>query len=138
MRTYRSQPIGTVPRARELRRNASDPERRLLRALRATLPDLKWRHQVPIGDYYADLLCFSERLVIEVDGETHAQLAAYDARRTRFIEGEGYRMIRFTNNDVMQDLDGVTTQVLFLVQGRRSQATRAGGIGKAREEGSAA
>jgi very-short-patch-repair endonuclease len=111
MRSYHDRPGGTVSRARELRREASEPERRLLRALREAFPHLKWRHQTPIGPYYADILCFSERLVIEVDGDTHATAAAPDAARTAFIEREGYRVIRFANHDVMVNTEGVLTQL---------------------------
>ncbi|UZK64815.1 endonuclease domain-containing protein [Sphingomonas sp. M1-B02] len=111
MRLYANQPIGTVPRARQLRREAPEPERRLLRALREAFPTYKWRHQAPVGPFYADILCFSEKLVIEVDGDTHADTAERDAARTRFVQNEGYRVIRFTNADVMQSLDGAIAAV---------------------------
>ncbi len=111
MRLYEGQPIGTVPRARQLRRDAPEPERRLLSALKSAFPHLKWRHQAPIGPFYADILCWSERLVIEVDGDTHADGEKRDARRTRFIEHEGFRLIRYANADVMQNLDGVIVDV---------------------------
>jgi very-short-patch-repair endonuclease len=107
VRSYENRPSGTVDRARDLRRNAPEPERRLLRALREAFPYLKWRHQTPIGPFYADILCFSERLVIEVDGDTHAVAVTYDAARTTFMEREGYRVIRVTNDDIMSSLDGV-------------------------------
>ena len=73
---------------------------------------------MPIGPYYADILCFSERLVIEVDGDTHAEARNYDARRTTYLQRKGYRVIRFTNRDVMQNLDGVITTI-SLPSGRR-------------------
>ena len=110
VRLYANQPIGTVPRARQLRREASEPERRL-RALREALPAYKWRHQAPVGPFYADILCFAEALVIEVDGDTHADCTARDASRTAIIAAEGFRVIRFTNDDVMRNLDGVLSSV---------------------------
>lgn len=113
MRLYEKQPIGTVPRARQLRRDAPEPERRLLRALRQTYPHLKWRHQTPLGPFFADMLCFSEKLVIEVDGDTHAIEEDYDASREDFMVREGYRTVRVTNADVMQNLEGVLTQISF-------------------------
>ena len=113
MRLYANQPIGTVPRARQLRRDAPEPERRLLRALRESHPQLKWRHQAPLGPYYTDILCIAARLVIEVDGETHAITTEYDATRTRYITRQGYQVLRFTNPDVMTNLDGVITQISF-------------------------
>ncbi len=118
MRTYANQPIGTVSRVRELRRSAPEPERRLLRALREAFPHLKWRHQVPIGPYKADVLCFSEKLVIEVDGDTHASTVEYDTARTRFLNGEGYRVIRFANSDVMQNLDGAIATISLSLRER--------------------
>ena len=113
MRLYANKPVGTVPRARDLRRDAPEPERRLLRALRESYPHLKWRHQAPVGPYYADILCFSERQVIEVDGDTHASTDAYDTARTAFIAREGYRVTRVANADVMTNLEGVLTQLSF-------------------------
>ena len=115
MRLYQDRPSGTVARARDLRKNAPEPERRLLRALKESFPDLKWRHQVPIGPYYADILCFSDRLIIEVDGDTHAEARNYDARRMTYLQRKGYRVIRFTNRDVMENLDGVITTIAPLL-----------------------
>jgi very-short-patch-repair endonuclease len=111
VRLYADQPIGTVPRARQLRRDAPEPERRLLRALREAFPDLKWRHQTPIGPFCADILCFSEALVIEVDGDTHVGRENRDAARTAMIESEGFRVLRFSNGDVMENIDGVLANV---------------------------
>ncbi|ODP37297.1 endonuclease domain-containing protein [Sphingomonas turrisvirgatae] len=117
MRLYEDQPSGTVPRARQLRREASEPERRLLRALREALPAYKWRHQAPVGPFYADILRFAGKLVIEVDGDTHADTMR-DASRTAIIEREGFNVIRFTNTDVMQNLDGVLTQISLSLRER--------------------
>lgn len=118
MRLYQNQPSGTVSRAKQLRREASPPERRLLRALREAFPTHKWRHQAPVGPFYADILCFSEALVIEVDGDTHAGIGERDAARTRFIESEGYRVLRFWNSDVMSDIEGVLGQISLSLRER--------------------
>ncbi len=123
MRLYANQPIGTVPRARQLRRDAPEPERRLLRALRESHPQLKWRHQAPFGPYYTDILCIAARLVIEVDGETHAITTEYDAARTRYITRQGYQVLRFTNPDVMANLDGVITQISFSLREKEGART---------------
>ncbi len=120
MKLYRDQPAGTVDRARSLRRDAPTPERRLLRALRTAFPHLKWRHQAPIGPFYADMLCFSEKLVIEVDGDTHH--AADDSRRDALLAREGFRTLRFTNTDVMQNLDGVLTSISLSLREREGAA----------------
>ena len=120
MRLYANKPIGTVPRARRLRRDAASPERRLLRALREALPELKWRHQTPIGPFYADIMCFSEALVIEVDGDTHADGADEDAARTKVIEGEGFRVLRFSNGEVMENIDGVLAHVAAMLDNKKA------------------
>ncbi len=106
MRTYRRQPSGTVARARDLRRHATDAEKALWRALRENLP-AALRRQVPVGPYFADFFSFSAKLVLEVDGGQHADAAEYDAARTRCFEAQGYRVLRFWNNDVLTSLDGV-------------------------------
>lgn len=111
MQNYRGLPSGTVGRARELRRNRTDAEDALLRGLREKLPEYKWRFQVPFYPYYADFVCVSARLIIEVDGGQHDERRAYDAARTRALNAHGYRILRFWNNDVLQNLDGVLQSI---------------------------
>ena len=67
----------------------------------------KFRRQVPVGPYVADFLCVNASLVIEADGGQHAEHAAQDAERTRYLEAKGYRVLRFWNNDVMGNIEGV-------------------------------
>jgi very-short-patch-repair endonuclease len=133
VRHYDNHRSGTVQRARQLRRNASEPERRLLRALRETYPHLKWRHQAPLGPFFADMLCFSEKLVIEVDGDMHAVAEGYDASREDYMAREGYRTVRVTNADVMTNLKGVLTRISFSL-GEKEGARAAQSRGK--DEGS--
>ena len=73
-----------------------------------------FRRQVPISFYYADFCCHRSSLVIEVDGDLHFEAAAmdYDARRDELLRREGYRVLRFTNLDVMRNIDGVMMVVL--------------------------
>ena len=85
----------------------TDAERVLWRALRSAYPHLHWRKQVPLGPYFADFLCHSAKVVIELDGGQHATAHAYDEARTRFIEHQGFRVLRFWNNDVLGNPDGV-------------------------------
>ena len=125
MRLYRDQPSGTVARAKHLRRAASPVERSLLRALREAVPTHKWRHQAPVGPFYADILCFSEALVIEVDGDTHAEAQERDAARTAMIAAEGYRVLRFTNQDVTTNLEGVLTLISNSLSHREREGARA-------------
>ena len=94
--------------AKQLRRNPTPEEGRLWQAVKAKrLAGAKFRRQVPIGPYVADFLCVSARLVVELDGSQHGEAVEADAVRTRYLEGEGYRVLRFWNNEVAGNLDGV-------------------------------
>lgn len=106
-------PPGAIERARRLRANMTKAERALWAGLRQAQPQLHWRRQVPLGPYVADFCSHRARLVVELDGGQHAAEAsqAYDTARTRFIEGEGYRVFRFWNNDVLSNLDGVLAAI---------------------------
>ena len=109
MKGYDKAPSGTVDRARRLRRDATDAEKRLWRALREAFPDAKFRRQSPVGPYFADFLSFRHKLIVEADGGQHTIEA--DAARTRFLEREGYRVLRFWNNDVLANTEGVIAQI---------------------------
>lgn len=100
-----------VPLARSLRRRMTRAERVLWRALRRTLPEYHWRRQVPLGRYFADFASHSAKLIIELDGGQHAMSRVRDAHRTRFLEHEGFRVIRFWNNDVLANIDGVLSSI---------------------------
>ncbi|WP_249258616.1 MULTISPECIES: endonuclease domain-containing protein [Sphingobium] len=102
-------PNPTITRARELRRNATDAEKRLWAQLRDGLPAAKFRRQVPIGPYFADFASHAGRLIVEIDGGQHEE--ATDAARTAFLQGEGYQVIRFWNHDVMQNVEGVLAAI---------------------------
>lgn len=96
-------PISIV-RARQLRRNATDAEQRMWRLLREHFPDARFRRQVPLRHYIADFASHRRRVVIEIDGGQHEP--AIDAQRTADIEAEGYKVIRFWNNEVLQNGEG--------------------------------
>ncbi len=87
--------------AKAMRSEPTGPEARLwyLRAKR--LNGIKFSHQVLIGDYIVDFAARACKLVIELDGDSHVGQERYDARRTAWLEEQGYRVIRFTNSDVM-------------------------------------
>ena len=103
--------IRLKPRARELRNNLTEPERRLWRVLRSSqLDGFKFRRQVAIPPFIADFLCPRKALIVEVDGLTHEPIA--DARRDRWLKSRGYTTIRFTNEDVMRNVDGVYTVIV--------------------------
>ena len=100
-----------MPRARQLRRALTDAEKRLWWKLRELPMDKShFRRQATIGPYYADFVCHQQRLVVEVDGghAEHDRLIA-DSKRTEYLESKGYRVLRFWNNDVLQNTDGVMT-----------------------------
>jgi very-short-patch-repair endonuclease len=124
LQTCQNRPAGTVSRARALRRNATDAERVLWRALRTAFPGHKFRRQMPIGPYFADFCCFASRLVIEADGGQHAEAQAYDDARTRFIERQGYTALRFWNPDIMTNIDGVLATIGHALAPSPSHAAR--------------
>ena len=102
-----------LARARELRANMSPPERALWHILRAhRLGGVKFTRQVEVGPYYLDFAARVERLAIELDGETHVGREEYDDARTRWLATQGWKVIRFTNGDVMTNPDGVATAIL--------------------------
>ena len=105
--------IATRNRAKDLRRNLTEPERRLWYRLRANRLGVKFQRQVVLAPYIADFVARAERLVIELDGDTHGDNEAYDAARTRALQARGYRVIRFTNADVMTNLDGALRAILI-------------------------
>jgi very-short-patch-repair endonuclease len=100
-----------VDHARQLRRNSTRAEAILWRALRESMAHEKWRRQVAIGPYFANFASHRARLIIEVDGSQHADALEADAARTSFLKSQGYRVLRFWNNDVLQNLDGVLAAV---------------------------
>ena len=123
MKTYANQPSGTLDRARQLRRDSTEAEKRLWRALREKLPQAKWRRQMPIGPYFADFACFAERLIVELDGGQHADASEYDAARTQFIENQGHRVMRFWNNDVIENVEGVLEAIAAALSPSPSHAS---------------
>ncbi|WEK02673.1 MAG: DUF559 domain-containing protein [Candidatus Sphingomonas phytovorans] len=104
-------PSTTTARARDLRRDPTEAEKLLWRALREAFPHAKFRRQVPMGGYFADYCSHAAKLIVEADGGQHADAATYDAQRTRFLEDEGYRVLRFWNNDVLTNIDGVIATI---------------------------
>lgn len=98
--------------AKKLRNNATDVERKLWQHLRnSQLKGFKFSRQMPIAGYVCDFLCRSARLVIELDGGQHGEQAEQDEIRTRRIEAEGYRVLRFWNRDVNDSLEGVLMRI---------------------------
>ena len=99
-------------RSRELRANATDPERRLWAQLRARkVAGIRFNSQFPIGPFICDFVSRSAKLVIEIDGGQHNWDAAADLARTRFIEARGFSVLRFWNNEVLENIEGVVATI---------------------------
>ena len=98
----------SAEKARELRKKSTDAERLLWRHLRAKqLEGLKFRRQQPIGDYIADFVSFDKRVIVEVDGSQQFMRKAKDDQRTKWLEERGFKVLRFWNNDVIKNIEGV-------------------------------
>jgi very-short-patch-repair endonuclease len=102
-----------MPRpATALRRNTTYAERGLWAALRGRrLEGFEFRRQHPIGRFIVDFACTKHRLVIEADGGRHHENPS-DARRTAWLEGQGWRVLRFWNNDILANTEGVVSTIL--------------------------
>ncbi len=104
-----------IGRARDLRREGTPPEQLLWLALRnEQIGGLKFRRQHPIGPYVVDFYCRPIGLMVEVDGMSHDDKLLQDAARTKYLEGQGLRILRVTNEDVMHDLDAVAREIARL------------------------
>lgn len=97
--------IGSTARARHLRHRMTNAEVAMWKLLRLGFPDARFRKQVPIGIHVADFATHKHKLVIEVDGGQHGGWR--DQERTRMIAAAGFRLIRFWNNDVLRNADGI-------------------------------
>jgi very-short-patch-repair endonuclease len=101
--------------ARVLRRNSTDVEQTMWRLLRdRRFVGVKFRRQVPIGPYVADFASIQHRLIVELDGGQHADRIS-DARRDAFLVDQGWRVVRFWNNEVIENRNGVLERLLHFV-----------------------
>src|SRR5579872_3683310 len=112
--------------ARGLRSRMTDAERKLWFALRdRRFQSFKFRRQVPIGPYVADFMSYASRLVVEVDGGQHAE-PGRDARRDRWLAENNFRVVRFWNNEVLRNLEGVLTALADELTNTPHPASRLG------------
>jgi len=103
--------------ARQLRKNPTDAERALWGKLRLwQLDGIKFRRQQPLGPYIVDFVCLEKRLVVEVDGGQHAEDANYDSDRDAWLREQGFVILRFWNNDVLKNIEGVMTVIVEKLQ----------------------
>jgi very-short-patch-repair endonuclease len=106
----------TTLRARQLRSSLTDAEKYLWQYLRRNqLHGLRFRRQHPVSPYIIDFACLEKKLVIELDGGQHSQNQKYDTERTIFLEQHGYRVLRFWNNDVLRNIEGVLETIASAV-----------------------
>ncbi len=113
-------PPAILARAREMRHPQTVAETTLWHALRTQQTGFKFRRQHPIDRFIVDFYCAKAKLLIEVDGEFHLEpeQEEYDKVRTEYLEELGYKVIRFSNNDVRHNIDTVANQILQTVENR--------------------
>lgn len=110
-----------LTKARQLRQRSTNAEHILWQKLRNRhLNGYKFRRQTPVGVYIADFNCVHLKIIVEIDGGQHAEQKDYDSVRTEFLESHGYKVVRFWNNDVLTNIEGVLeTLTLTLSQRER-------------------
>ena len=101
----------TLEKAQPLRREPTQAERKLWTVLRnRQLGGAKFRHQQPIGPFIVDFVCQERRLIVEADGGQHSGSAS-DVPRTDYLQSKGYRLLRFWNDEIMNNVDGVAESI---------------------------
>lgn len=109
----RNAPEKIIIHAKHLRRNLTEVEKKLWYHLRAKrFSEYKFRRQHPIECYVVDFICLKAKLIIELDGGQHSKESDYDNKRTRFLEAKGFHMLRFWNNDVLENREAVLERIL--------------------------
>ena len=111
----------TLTRARRLRRDMSDEERTLWMLLRdRRFAGYKFRRQVPLGDYVGDFVSYGSKLVVELDGSQHSnpEQAAFDAKRTTYLEAAGFRVVRIWTSDLFREREGALETILNALERR--------------------
>jgi len=104
--------MSLLDNAKSLRRNLTDAEQKLWYHLRAhRFMGRKFKRQKPIGRYVVDFICIEEKLIIELDGGQHSESIEYDQRRDSWLRGQGYTVLRFWNNELMNEMEGVLERI---------------------------
>ena len=114
-RQQRSNPK-TKHQAIELRKESTPAERKLWSRIRNDQLGVAFRRQHAVGNYIPDFCSPKAKLIIELDGSQHLEQEAYDAERTKYLEALGYKVIRFWNNDVMKNIDGVILAIMHALK----------------------
>ena len=110
--------MSQTSRAKALRKESTDAERLLWSRLRnRRLLGLKFRRQSPIGKYIVDFVCKERSLIIEIDGGQHQEQRASDATRTAWLGSCGFSVIRYWNNEVLEDIDSILESLRMTLEG---------------------
>lgn len=114
-RKKRSNPK-TKHNAIQLRKKSTPAERKLWSRIRDDQLGVNFRRQHAVGNYIPDFVCIEKKLIIELDGSQHLEQEEYDEERTKYLASLGYKVIRFWNNDVMKNIEGVILAILHAME----------------------
>ncbi|MDD2915662.1 MAG: endonuclease domain-containing protein [Gallionella sp.] len=108
--------MSLLDNAKALRSNLTDAEQKLWYHLRAhRFMGRKFKRQKPMGRYVVDFVCLEEKLIIELDGGQHSESVEYDQVRDSWLRSEGYTVLRFWNNELLNEMEGVLERIMFAV-----------------------
>ena len=106
----------TRTRAIELRQEPTPAERKLWANIRNDQLTVNFRRQHAIGSFIPDFVCIQKKLIIELDGSQHLEQEEYDQERTKYFGSQGYKVIRFWNNQIMNDINGVIKSIQYALE----------------------
>jgi very-short-patch-repair endonuclease len=109
-----------ISNARRMRHEPTDAESKFWSAVRGRrFAGYKFRRQYPVGRYIADFVCLEHHLIIELDGEQHGLQETYDAERTTFLEAQGFRVLRYPNDEFLKHPNDILDGILLALEGKR-------------------
>ena len=111
----------TRTHAIELRKEPTPAERKLWALIRNDQLGFNFRRQHAVGNYIPDFVCIEKKLIIELDGSQHLEQEEYDEERTKYLNSLGYKVIRFWNNKVTNNIDGVIFAILHAMEDETSK-----------------
>lgn len=104
--------------AGKLRKAQTPAERKLWSRIRNDQLGVTFRRQHAVGNFIPDFVCIEKKLILELDGSQHLEQVEYDENRTKYLESLGYKVIRFWNNDVMKNMDGVILSIMYSLESK--------------------
>ena len=112
-------------KAKQLRSNSTDAERNLWAHIRnRQLEGWKFRRQLPIDRFIVDFACAELRIIVEIDGGQHAEQVIYDLNRTKILQSKGYQVVRYWNNEVLGNIEGVIEALTLTLSQRERELSR--------------